>query len=108
MINTLEGTDAKFRDLDRTEVSPENLMQFSKLKCKKLYMGQGNPKHKCRLGVESIEDSPVEKDLGVLLDKKMYEPAMCACRLESKFHPGLHQKKHGWQVKGGDFLTLLL
>ena len=34
-------------------------------------MGQGNPKHKHRLGGECIENSPEEKDFGVLLVRKL-------------------------------------
>jgi len=46
-------------------------MKFNKAKCKVLHMCQGSPKHKYELGGERIENSPEEKDLGVLVDKKI-------------------------------------
>jgi len=86
VVDTLEGRDAIQRDLDRLErCACANLMKFSKAQSKVLHTGQGNAKHKYKLGGEWIESRP-EEDVEVLADEKLNISRQCALAAQKANH----------------------
>ncbi|KFR12122.1 hypothetical protein N306_10402, partial [Opisthocomus hoazin] len=66
------------RDLDRLESWVQrNLMKF-KGKCRVLHLGRNNPMQQYRLGVDLLESSSVERDLGGLGDDRLTMSHQCA------------------------------
>jgi len=79
VVDTPKGCATIQRDLDRMEsLSERNLMRFNTGKCKFLHLGRNNPMHRYRLGVDLLESSSVEGDLGVLVDDRLTTSQQCA------------------------------
>jgi len=79
VMDTPEGCAAIQQDLERLESYVErNLMKFNKGKCRVLLLGRNNRMHQYRLGVDLLESSSAERDLGVLVHDRLIMSQPCA------------------------------
>ncbi|GAB0186054.1 mitochondrial enolase superfamily member 1 [Grus japonensis] len=78
-VDTSEGRATLQEDLDRLEEwADKNLMKFNKDKCKVLHLGKHNPGAQHGLGSTWLESSSGERDIGVLVGKKLNMSEQCA------------------------------
>lgn len=79
VVDSVEGGKALQGDLDRSESwAIANNMKFNKSNGQALHLGWGIPGYTYKLSDETLESSPPEKDLGVVVDSKLNMSQQCA------------------------------
>ncbi|KAK4830831.1 hypothetical protein QYF61_013760 [Mycteria americana] len=104
-VDSLEGWDAIQENLDKLEKwACADLMKFNEAKCKVPHLGWGNTQYQYRLGGEWIDSRPAEKDLGILVNKKLDRSWQCVLAAQKANHILGCIKRRGQQVEGDNSL----
>ncbi|CAM5092187.1 unnamed protein product [Eretmochelys imbricata] len=78
VANALEHMIKIQNDLDKLEKCSEIIrMKFNKNKCKVLHLGRNNQLHTYKMGNDCLGSNTVERDLGVIVDRKLNMSQQC-------------------------------
>ena len=79
VIDTQEDSMELQTELDNlTQWSRSWTMSFNEQKCKVMHFGRNNPQTKYRLNGHELEESTVEKDVGIMIHKSLKPADQCA------------------------------